>query len=155
MAVNAMEGPAATLRGSVGRVESVQVCPGHREPMRPLAAVEAQVGRGLLGDAHNKARGSRQVLLMDMETLDAFGLSAGIIKENITTRGLAVNTLPPGQRLQIGEEVVLEVVKPCEPCFRMDEIRPGLQEALVGQRGMLAQVITGGLIQQGDPIMLL
>ena len=144
--------PAAA---GVGRVESVQVCPGHRQPMQPVAAVEALIGRGLAGDAHNKERGSRQVLLMDIETLEAFDLPPGIIKENITTRGLPINHLPEGQRLQIGSEVILQLTQPCEPCHRMDEIRPGLQTALESRRGMLARVIQGGQIRQHDPIRLL
>lgn len=139
----------------VGQIASLQVCPGHRQPMRPVAEVEAQAGRGLVGDDHDRARGKRQVLLMDAETLEAFHLDFGLIKENITTRGLAVNQLQNGQRLQIGETVVLEINGVCDPCFRMDEIRPGLQSMLVGKRGMLASIITGGTIRQDDPIMLL
>jgi MOSC domain-containing protein YiiM len=92
---------------------------------------------------------------MDAETLEAFQLEFGTIKGNITTRGLAVNQLTHGQRLQIGATVVLEVTDPCEPCFRMDEIQPGLQALLVGKRGMLARILTGGTIHRGDPITLL
>jgi MOSC domain-containing protein YiiM len=123
--------------------------------MQPVAQVEALVGRGLAGDAHNKERGARQVLLTDVETLEGFGLPPGIIKENITTRGLPINRLPAGQRLQIGATVILQLTGVCEPCHRMDEIRPGLQAALEGQRGMLARVIQGGPIRQHDPIRLL
>lgn len=139
----------------VGQIESLQVCPGHRKPMHSVESVEALAGRGLVGDDHSRDRGNRQVLLMDAETLEAFHLDFGVIKENITTRGLAVNQLTHGQRLQIGETMVLEVTAPCEPCFRMDEIRPGLQALLIGKRGMLGRVITGGIIHRGDPIILL
>jgi MOSC domain-containing protein YiiM len=139
----------------VGQIESLQICPGHREPMQPVESVEALAERGLQGDAHNRPRGTRQVLLMDAETLEAFHLGFGVIKENITTRGLAVNQLTHGQRLQIGDTVVLEITDPCEPCFRMDEIQPGLQALLVGKRGMLARIITGGMLHRGDPITLL
>jgi MOSC domain-containing protein YiiM len=34
----------------------------------------------------------------------------------------------------------------------MDEIRPGLQEALRGRRGMLARVLESGWILPGAPI---
>ena len=142
-------------REEAGQVVAVQLCPGHRLPMQPVDEALALEGRGLQGDGHNKARGSRQVLLMDLETLEALDLAPGIIKENLTLRGIAVNQLPPGQRLQVGAEVVLEVTKPCEPCFRMDEIRPGLQAVLEGQRGMLAHVITGGPIRPGDSVQFL
>jgi MOSC domain-containing protein YiiM len=123
--------------------------------MRPVESVEAVAERGLVGDAHNRPRGSRQVLLMDAETLEAFHLEFGTIKENLTTRGQAVNQLTHGQRLQNGATEVQEVTDPCEPCFRMDEIQPGLQALLVGKRGMLARILTGGIIRRGDPIVLL
>ncbi len=147
--------PELPVHEVVGHVESLQVCPGHREPMRPVESVAALADRGLEGDAHNRTRGRRQVLLMDAETLEAFRLEFGTIKENITTRGLAVNQLTHGQRLQIGATVVLEVTGSCEPCFRMDEIRPGLQGLLIGKRGMLARIVRGGTIHRGDAIALL
>jgi MOSC domain-containing protein YiiM len=34
----------------------------------------------------------------------------------------------------------------------MDQIRPGLQDRLKGQRGMLAVVLNGGTFQVGDPV---
>ena len=88
---------------------------------------------------------------MDEETLSAFGLAAGMVKENITTRGIDLKTIAPGTRLVIGS-AVLELTKSCTPCSRMDEIRPGLREALEGQRGMLARVVEGGMLRVGDPI---
>ncbi len=59
-----------------------------------------------------------------------------------------------GTRLRIGE-AVFELTKVCEPCSRMDEIRMGLQDALHGQRGMLARVIEGGEIHTGDRIEII
>jgi MOSC domain-containing protein YiiM len=61
--------------------------------------------------------------------------------------------LPSGQRLHIGE-AVLELTYACDPCERMDELRPGLRAAVDGRRGMLARVITSGIIRPGDPITL-
>jgi MOSC domain-containing protein YiiM len=43
----------------------------------------------------------------------------------------------------------------CDPCSRMDEIRPGLQEELEGRRGMLARVVQTGDVAVGDEIRLL
>ena len=60
--------------------------------------------------------------------------------------------LPPGSRLHLGASAVLEITRVCEPCFRMDEIRDGLRQELVGRRGMVSHVVRGGSIQVGDPI---
>jgi MOSC domain-containing protein YiiM len=43
----------------------------------------------------------------------------------------------------------------CDPCERMDAIRPGLQEELDGRRGMLARVLEGGRVAAGDAVKLL
>ncbi len=121
------------------------------QPARPLQSVRAIADLGLEGSRHNKRGGKRQVLLMDSETLQSFSLAPGQIKENITTSGLALNELGPGQRLEIGE-ALLEVTGPCHPCSRMDEIRTGLQDRLQGRRGVLCRVIEGGMIRRGDRI---
>ena len=67
---------------------------------------------------------------MDKETLDSFNLPIGVIKENITVEGLDFSSVEAGHVFFVGDEVTLEATGPCEPCTRMDEIRPGLREAL-------------------------
>jgi MOSC domain-containing protein YiiM len=109
-------------------------------------------GQGLEGDKHAGGAPDRQVLLADKEALDAVNVRPGAIKENLTVEGLNVMELPPGSRLHLGASAVLEITKICEPCFRMDEIRDGLQQELVGRRGMVSRVVRGGSIRVGDPI---
>ena len=109
-------------------------------------------GLGLEGDKHAVPTSNRQVLLADQEALDEVGVAAGIIKENVTVEGLNVMGLPVGTRVRLGAGAVLEITKVCEPCFRMDEIRMGLKDELVGRRGMVSRVVRGGSIRVGDPI---
>jgi len=78
-------------------------------------------------------------------------LQPGIIRENITTRGINVNGLPVGERLRVGE-AQLEVSVVCTPCDLLEKIRPGLRRELRGRRGMLCRVIAGGMIRRGDNI---
>ncbi len=129
-------------------------CIAHRLPMHALDEAEAVANRGLAGCAHAQPGGLRQVLLMDLETLEALGLRPGETKENITTRGLDVRGLRPGQRIRIGAALV-EITVPCEPCRRMEAIRSGLKCELRGRRGMLCRVVQGGRIRTGDPIVVL
>jgi len=119
-------------------------------PMEELAEVSAIQEMGFEGCAHARP-GSRQVLLVDRETLDALQLSPGMIRENITTEGLNVNGLKVGESLRIGD-VLLEVTMPCTPCGQMDDLRPGLRSEIRGRRGMLCRVVKGGVIRQGDGI---
>lgn len=138
---------------NTGTITKLQLCVTRGEPMQDRASVRAIADLGLEGDAHAKQGSARQVLLMDEETLGAFGLNAGIIRENITTRGLALHTLTPGTRIQLGG-AVLEITKFCVPCEFIEDMRPGLRAAMENQRGMLARVIEGGAIQVGDAIMV-
>jgi MOSC domain-containing protein YiiM len=138
-----------------GKVVSVQICPGYRKPMRKLDTVDAIAGKGLRNDMHAIEESQRQILLIEEETLDQLQLSIGDVKENITTRNIDLMSLHPGQNLKIGNEAVLEITKPCAPCSRMDEIRPGLQKELAGKRGMLARVVKNGTITASDIITVL
>jgi len=108
---------------------------------------------GIEGDRHatrSAARAARQVLLMDQQTLERFGLVHGQVRENVTVADIDLHALEPGQRLALGDQVVLEITGHCAPCERMDEIRLGLRGELDGQRGMLATVVSGGLASVGD-----
>jgi MOSC domain-containing protein YiiM len=137
----------------MGQVSHLFIAIGSRRPMREVESATALPDRGLEGCRHGRAGSRRQVLLVESETLKRFGLRPGQIKENITTRGLSINDLLPGQRLQVGE-ALLEVSGPCEPCARMDEIRMGLQQELHGHRGTLCRVVAGGRVGHGDAIQL-
>ena len=121
--------------------------------MVPVDETMAEAGLGLRGDHHARPSSARQVLLADREDMDVLELHPGTIKENLTVEGLKVMRLEAGTRLRVGS-AVLELTSVCEPCFRMDEIRPGLREALIGRRGMNSRVLEGGLIRVGDPIVI-
>ncbi len=126
-------------------------CLAHGEPMREFEEVFAIENKGLKDCLHGRSGSSRQVLVMDLETLEEFGIAPGRARENITTHGISLGTLSLGQRLRAGE-VLLEVTKPCTPCHLMDEIRQGLQEAIRGRRGLLCRVVEAGRIRRGDRI---
>ena len=120
--------------------------------MQPVEQALLITGIGIEGDKHASAASLRQVLIVDREALDAVGVAAGTIKENVTVQGLDVMSLPAGTQLRLGATAVLEITKICEPCFRMDEIRLGLKDELIGRRGMVSRVLQGGPIKVGDPI---
>lgn len=135
----------------MGEVQHIFTCLVHRFPMREVAEVEAIADKGFKGCIHGRPKSKRQVLLMDRETLDKFGLAPGEIKENLTVTGMDFQKLGVGQMLRVGESL-MEITTPCDPCPRMDEIRMGLQEELRGQRGWLCKVVEAGMIRQGDRV---
>jgi MOSC domain-containing protein YiiM len=124
--------------------------PKKRLPMEELDDALAIRNFGLQGCAHARP-GNRQVLLVDRETLEAMDLRPGIIRENITTEGLNVNSLALGQELRVGE-VLLKVSAICHPCDQLEKLRPGLRREMRGRRGMLCRVMQGGTIRRGDSI---
>ncbi|MYA60343.1 MAG: MOSC domain-containing protein [Chloroflexi bacterium] len=109
-------------------------------------------GLGIEGDRHARAEKRNQVLVMDVETLDEFELRAGDIRENIATRGLDVADLTEGDRLRFGVDAEVLISHPCAPCYKMDALRPGLQQEIDGRRGMLAVVTHGGVVLPGDVV---
>jgi len=121
--------------------------------MEEMPVARAIANFGLEGCAHARP-GERQVLLVERETLEAMELRPGILRENITTDGLNVNGLQPGQQLQIGEARI-EISGVCTPCDLMEKIRAGLRKELWGRRGMLCRVLEGGVIRPGDSIQKL
>ncbi len=137
-----------------GVVVALHRCPGHRLPMIPGERMEFVPNLGVRGDRHALPDSSRQVLLVEQEDLEQLQLLPGQVKENITTKGLALASLKYGSRLRIGQSVVLEITKPCSPCSRMEELRAGLRKEIAGRRGMLARVVQGGAVSQGDAIII-
>jgi MOSC domain-containing protein YiiM len=133
------------------RVQNLFRAPKKHLPMEELSEVRAVGDTGLEGCAHARPGQRRQVLLVDRETLEAMDLEPGMIRENITTDGLNVNSLEMGQQLQIGE-ARLEISAVCTPCDQMEAVRPGLRKELWGRRGMLCRVLQGGVIRRGDSI---
>jgi MOSC domain-containing protein YiiM len=126
----------------------------HGQPVREFDEGFAVENKGLRDCVHGRPGSSRQLLLMDVETLEEFGIAPGRVKENITTRGIRLEGLSMGQRIRVGD-ALLEITKECEPCHQMEAIRQGLQEALRGRRGVLCRVVKSGQIRRGDSIEII
>ncbi len=80
-------------------------------PMEELSEVCAVGDTGFEGCAHARPGRERQVLLVDRETLEAMDLRPGIIRENITTDGLNVNSLQWGRRGMLCRVLVGGVIR--------------------------------------------
>jgi MOSC domain-containing protein YiiM len=133
-----------------GTVHALFVLPKKKAPA--LGVREVQVGlNGFEGDFHAGVSSRRQVLMLSRSVLDEFGLTPGMLSENLVIDGLDVMKLASGQQLRVGD-ALLEVTLECEPCVQMDRIRPGLRRDLQGKRGKFATVIIPGTIHVGDRV---
>jgi MOSC domain-containing protein YiiM len=139
----------------VGTIAGIWTSPARNSGrMDPHERVRAVADHGLEGCAHARPGGKRQVLFASNEHLQAVGVEPGRIRENFTVSGDDVQSWPVGQRLRAGT-AVFEITMVCDPCERMDAIRPGLRSELEGRRGMLARVIEQGDVALGDAVELI
>ena len=72
-------------------------------------------------------------------------------RANLLVSGLTIGPESIGKILKIGN-MSLEVVMETDPCFRMDEIKPGLKAALAPdwRGGACCRVLSSGGIAVGD-----
>ena len=85
----------------------------------------------------------------------------GELGENITTRDIALLSLPTGTRLHLGPEAIVEVTGLRNPCAQLDRFQPGLMAAvlsrdahghLVRKAGIMGIVVRGGTVRPLDQI---
>ena len=138
-----------------GSIISMRLCVGSRDPMKEVNDANFITGQGMEGDRHLRSdgrRSNRQVLIMDSETLSHFDLLPGQVRENVTVAGLDFSSIAAGDKVSLGGDVILEITGDCEPCARMDELRPGLKDEIDGKRGLLAFVEKGGVVSVGAEV---
>ncbi len=112
---------------------------------------------GLEGDAH-AGFAHRQVSLLADESIDKMrelglkDLRPGAFGENLTTRGLDLVSLPVGQRLRVGKEVILEVSQIGKECVDRCAIYYKAGDCIMPKEGIFARVIKGGWVMNDDKI---
>jgi MOSC domain-containing protein YiiM len=135
-----------------GTIQGLFIKPASGQPMRPVASILFIAKKGIEGD-NAFGRSRRQVLIVDQAILNKFDLQPGDLRENITLEGLDLRSVLTGSLLNLGQSTLL-VQGECTPCSQMDDIRPGLQNALQSQRGILASVVKGGSVRIGDTVSI-
>lgn len=108
-------------------------------------------GAGIDGDTHADAFSPRQLLLAGAPVYEALSLPAHALRENLLF-DTDTSCLSSGTVLQVGSQVRLRMMFQCEACGQLDTVVPGLARRVKAARGMLARVLTGGLVQVGDPV---
>jgi len=119
---------------------------------------ELVVEHGLRGDAH-AGPWHRQVSLLAQESVEkmrAKGLDVGPgdFAENLLIAGLPVPQLPVGTRLRVGAEALLEITQIGKKCHAGCAIYQLIGECIMPREGVFARVLRGGLVQVGDPVVV-
>lgn len=140
-----------------GLLRAIATRPAKRVPMRVHDVAEIDRHAGLHGDFGRKP-GKAQVTVLSEEAWQAACGEVGVAlawtlrRANLLVTGIPVQPVA-GARITIGA-VVLEVTGETDPCRRMEEAHPGLQQALTPEArgGVRCRVLTGGRIRVGDSV---
>ena len=144
------------MRGTI-----IAVCTSRKKGVRKKNVGEAELKAdwGIVGDAH-AGHWHRQVSLLAMESIEkmrqrGLNVGPGSFAENLTTQGLDLLSLPIGSRVQVGEEVVLEITQHGKVCHDRCAIYEMAGDCVMPREGVFAKVIRGGQVKAGDRIEFL
>ena len=145
-----------TRAGRAGRLAGIWIKRSHRGPMDAVLRATLTPGRGIDGNADQGGR--RQVTMIDAGRWQSLMAKVGSTRDprerraNLLLEGIDL-TGSRGQLLRVGI-VLLKVNGETRPCERMDEVLPGLQEAMRAAwgGGAYAEVVEGGEIAFDDPV---
>lgn len=151
-----------------GRVLQVNVSPGG---VPKLPVERAWVGRfGVEGDRqqHDTVHGGphRAVALLGIEAIervqaDGHPIEPGSVGENLTTVGIELASLPIGTRLAVGDELLLEISSPANPCNLIGGSFRGGKSGRISvlthpaDTRMYARTLVEGAVRPGDSIRVL
>ena len=106
----------------------------------------------LKGGSHN-----RHLNIMSAETTadlqeDGFKVAPGELGEQIVVSGIDVDRLQSGSRLRIGDAAEVEIVTARTGCVTFESHQGKLRQEASGRLGMMANVVSSGIIRVGDPV---
>ena len=109
---------------------------------------------GIEGDAH-AGDWHRQISLLAGESIDRMrkklpDIDHGMFAENIVTRNIDLSCLIIGNRLTIGDKVVLEITQIGKECYNGEcAIQRATGECIMPKEGVFCRVIQGGTVIPG------
>ena len=138
------------------------VCLSHKKGIvkKERDKVEAREDWGIEGDAH-AGDWHRQISLLAGESIDGVKgvlptLKNGAFAENIITRGMDLSSLSIGDRLQIGDEVILEITQIGKECHNSGcAIKKATGDCIMPREGIFARVIQGGTLAKEQQIRMI
>jgi MOSC domain-containing protein YiiM len=156
------------LNGHAGTVEVRQlyISPGHNffghhelppgeNPTIEVMEIQCIAGRGIQGDRFFdfKEDYKGQITFFAAEVFEDLchqlgvkGLSPGVLRRNVITAGIDLNSL-------VGAEFEIQGVRfagaaECSPCYWMNEVvAPGAEKLLRARGGLRARILTDGILR--------
>ena len=140
----------------VYKMEGKEPDPENHYLRTPLKSANLVAGHGIEDDRKG-GNPKRNLNIMSFETLEAlreegFSTLPGQMGEQIVIQGLDVGEMAVGDRLQIGDIALVEVISNRTGCQRFERIQGKSQKQAAGRMGIMAKVVTGGRISVGDSV---
>jgi MOSC domain-containing protein YiiM len=150
-----------------GRVHQLNISKGG-VPKLPVSSARVSI-RGIEGDGHrSRSHGGPDaaLCLFSLEIIrllqaEGHPIVPGSVGENVTLEGIDLGELSPGDRLQLGDQVVVELTRYTTPCtnigssFQGGDFSRVLQAKHPGHSRFYARVLREGKILTGDPVRVL
>ncbi len=127
------------------------------EIKRPVDEAELKEDHGIAGDVH-AGSSVKQVSLLDdseiraMEERTGVELNPGDFAENLTSSGLDMDAFAVGDKLRVGDAVLLEVSQIGKTCHEDCVVKEKTGECIMPEKGLFFRVLQGGRLTPGDPI---
>ena len=145
---------------TIGKVISVNISEKKGVIKSPVEKIEL-IETGIKSDAH-AGKWHRQVSLLADESITRFkdvlgrDIEYGEFAENITTKGLVLFEMKPGDIIKIGKEVVLELTQIGKKCHGDGcAIFSAVGKCVMPKEGIFCKVISHGDIKANDEIIYL
>ena len=144
----------ANFIAKTGKILAVCLSKEKGTVKKEVASAVLVEDHGLQEDAH-AGKWHRQVSLLGVESIDkmrgkGFQINYGDFAENITTEGIVLNELPIGTKLEVGENVLLEITQIGKKCHHDCEIKQKIGDCVMPREGVFARVLDGGEIYPSD-----
>jgi MOSC domain-containing protein YiiM len=138
------------------------VCTSHKKGIvkREKEKVVLKENFGIEADAH-AGDWHRQISLLAGESIDTVKetlptLKNGAFAENIITRGIDLTQLSVGDRLQVGDAIILEITQIGKECHNSGcAIKKATGDCIMPKEGLFAIVVSGGTISSADSIQVM
>ena len=141
-----------------GVLEHMHVVRERHGPAIRLPDAWFRVGGGVPTDQRDRPGVKRPVSAIAAETLERVSRDLGreffpgVSRRNLTIRGLALDSLPRGTVLTIGE-ARFTVLGPCDPCEKLEHrLGPGALARLQRSGGVILVVSGPGRVVCGDAV---
>jgi MOSC domain-containing protein YiiM len=146
----------------IGWVKAVCASQLRAEPKVRVGKGELRADWGLVGDSHAGPRQPNrwQISLLAWESIARLNREAGLdaqpgsFAENLTSQGLDLSCLKVGDRLRIGEQILLEVEQLGKPAA-IAHTYSFRGHSLLPTEGVFCAVLEGGCVAAGDEILVL